>query len=556
MADKYSKTNQNETDDKLEVISIIEEAHELYAQQNAQRPVSRPAPEVHYADAEEAEPTAPADTEPGTDDGFVFVEEEVPSPRRERSQSSRKTEEKNSQKPRTGEQPRRTSRKPMILTLVIVGVLLAVGAVAFLLMNRSSEPDHPTGSVAQNVTVSGINVGGMQYDDALRALLPAEQKLAESIRIEITCGDRKLTLTKDDIPCRFNTEAILRDVLQDAGGTSGSYTIALSVDDADYAAVAEKAAAALDRPAEDAKVADFNAEKKDMFTYREAIPGRAMQKDALITALKKLLSSGFVSGNIEVPYDEIKPALTADELKENIRMLSSFTTVSTNTANGMSNQALALSSCNSSIIEPGATWSFNQCTGDSNLQSRGYMPAGVIVEGRHEIGIGGGICQSSTTIYNAALLCGMEVVERECHYYPSSYVDYGLDATIDYGNIDLKLRNPFRHQLFLKCYMDGATLHAEIYGLPEADFDQIEITTTEPDYGTSGYTVKASRIYYKDGKKVRTEALPSSTYYFSAPDETDTPQTEPTSAPTVKPTDAPTNPPAPPTDAPATFDEP
>ena len=448
------------------------------------------------------------------------------------------------------------SEKPLIITLVIVGILVIAGVIGFALSRSgdsgtsgTASPTQPAADVADHVIVSGINVGGMSYEAALKALSAAEQKLADEIRIEVVCGEKTMTLTKDDFVLRFNTEEILRQAQQNP---RGSYEISMTVEESSYPAIEKAVADAVDQEGEDARVVSFNTDKSEMFTYQEAVSGKKLNREDLTAQLRNLISGGSLTGTISAQCEETKPEITADYLKQNIKKLSSFTTESTNTANAMSNQALSLSACNSSIIEPGATWSFNACTGDTNLESRGYLPAGVIVQGRHEIGIGGGICQSSTTIYNAGLLCGMEVVERYEHYYPSSYVDYGRDATIDYGNLDLKLRNPFTYQLFLKCWMDGVILHAEIYGLPSKDFDQIKVTTAAPVYTKTSYTVKAYRTYYLNGKSVRTEELPISTYYFSAPGETEAPTTAPTTAPTQPPTVTPTVPTETPTEAPPT----
>ena len=499
MADRFNKS------DTMDLTNIIEEAQ-----------LRRNIPEV--------------------EDDYVFTNAETPE---ETAASSRHGSGNRSQ-------------KPLIITLAVIGVVLVAGVIIFALSRSqkdaasdTAEPTQTVADVAENVVVSGINVGGMSYSEAKAALAPAEQKLADEIRFEINCGEKKIILTKDDFAYSFNTDELLAAA---QNGSSDGYQIRMKIDESSIHTAAAKVASAVDREAQDAKVVAFNADQQDMFTYQEAVTGLKLNRDDLAAQLRSLAGTGAVSGTLEAKLTEEKPEYTVEYLKQNIKKLSSFTTESTNTANGMSNQKLALSSCNSSIIEPGATWSFNNCTGDSNLESRGYLPAGVIVQGRHEIGIGGGICQSSTTIYNAGILCGMEIVERYEHYYPSSYVDYGLDATIDYGNLDLKLRNPFEHQVFLKCWMDGVILHAEFYGLPQKDFDQIKVTVTAPTYTKTSFSVKASRTYYLNGKSVRTEALPSSTYYFSAPGETEAPTTAPTTAPTQPATAAPTTPSVTPTE--------
>ena len=412
---------------------------------------------------------------------------------------------------------RKRSRKPLIITLIVVLVLLiaAGGGVTWYMMSGSE-------NFAQNVTVSGVSLAEMDMNEAKTALAPVEQKLADKISIEVLVGQEKFTLTKDDFKYSFDTDKVLneaKDYSAQKGIKNGvkSYEITMTVDDSTCAGIAERIAKQVDTEPVSAKVVSFNSEKSDMFTYSNEVEGKSLKKDELAKSLSALVTSGKVTGTVEGECDSVVPEYTVEYLKSHIVKISSFTTTSTNNSNGNENMRISLASCNNSIIEPGETWSFNSCTGNSNLESNGYKPAGVLVEGRHEIGIGGGICQSSTTIYNAGILSGMDIVERYCHYYRSAYVDPGRDATIDYGNLDLKLRNPYQTQLFLKCYMDGVVLHAEIYGIQPEEFDEVKVTTSSPSYFSNGYKVSATRTYYLNGNKVRSEDLPSSTYYTSAP---------------------------------------
>ena len=177
--------------------------------------------------------------------------------------------------------------------------------------------------------------------------------------------------------------------------------------------------------------------------------------------------------------------------------------------------ATALAAINGTILEPGDTLSFNDCTGNSNLSENGYLPAGVISEGAMTTGNGGGICQAATTLYNAGIMANMEIIEREPHLWCSYYVYGGLDATIDWGNIDLKMKNNSDYQMFFRCWMDGTQLNVEIYGWQSPEFDEIR-TETELDWSSSSwYGYNAYRVYYKNGKKIKTEELPYSEYSLS-----------------------------------------
>ena len=514
--------NRPDISNTMEINSILQEARERSAQGRDATVVFDPYRGADTS-ARKADPVSAQ-----ADDDFVFVEEDG-------SYSD----------PRSGKRPSRApgkkSKTPLIVTLaVLLVVLAAAGAGLVWYLNSGSV------NFADNVTVSGVSIAKMNSGEAKAALAPVEQKLADEIRFEIVAGEQKITLTKDDLKYSFNTDTILSDAKEYSlakGIKSGerAYDIKMTVDSDSIAAAVEGVASKVNSDPVDARVETFNADKSNMFTYSDGKNGVKLRNAELVKTLGDMIADGKLSGTVEAPCDSVQPEVTVDFLSSNITKISSFTTTSTNNANGNENMRVSLSACNSSIIEPGETWSFNSCTGNSNLESNGYKPAGVLVQGRHEIGIGGGICQSSTTIYNAGLLCGMDIVERYCHYYKSAYVDAGRDATIDYGNLDLKLRNPYEYQVFLKCYMDGVVLHAEFYGIQPDEFDDIKITTSSPSFFNNGYKVSATRTYYKDGAKVRSEDLPLSTYYTSAPNSGSS-STKPTTAATDPATSAPETP--------------
>ncbi len=113
--------------------------------------------------------------------------------------------------------------------------------------------------------------------------------------------------------------------------------------------------------------------------------------------------------------------------------------------------------------QPGATFSFNQVVGPRSLE-RGYVPAPVFMVAETLDSVGGGICQVSSSLYNAALLAGLEVVERHPHYKQVESVPPGLDATVWYGLADLKLRNPFPWPVRLRAEVRGQNLVVSVLG--------------------------------------------------------------------------------------------
>lgn len=419
-------------------------------------------------------------------------------------------------------QKKKKKKTGLIVAICIISILLVAAAGGLTLYMFSGSGTGPDSTFSDNVYVNGKSLKDMTMGQAKTLMKSVEEEMANGIKIEVKAGDKTYNYTKDDFNYSFDTDQVLAEAKaysEEKGikTEDKNYEIKMKVEDTTCPDIVSAIAGDIKTDPKDAKVTDFDPSADSMFTIEDETKGASLDEDASLNALKTFINGGNISGSVDATVKEVDPEYTASFLKENIIKLSSFSTISTNNSNGNENMRVSLAACNGSIIEPGATWSFNDHTGNSNLESNGYKPAGVIVEGRSETGVGGGICQSSTTIYNACILCGMDVVERECHYYKSVYVDAGRDATVDYGNIDLKVNNPFKYQLFMKCWMDGTELNCEIWGLENPKFDDIEISTTSPTYFDRGYKVYTTRTYYKNGEEVGSDDLPSSTYYTSAP---------------------------------------
>ncbi len=185
-------------------------------------------------------------------------------------------------------------------------------------------------------------------------------------------------------------------------------------------------------------------------------------------------------------------------------LIGSFTTYSTNTFNGTYNMQRALNSFNGVIIQPGQTLSFFGTAGPCGA-AQGYLPAGIV----GGIGYGGGICQASTTLYGASIRTGLTIVQRRNHSVPSTYVPIGLDAMVDYGSSDFKVRNDFDFPVKIVVSTPGNTLTCEMYGIRPEWFDYIE----PQSWYTGPSTAAAQRTYYKNGQAIRVDGLPNSYYW-------------------------------------------
>jgi vancomycin resistance protein YoaR len=117
------------------------------------------------------------------------------------------------------------------------------------------------------------------------------------------------------------------------------------------------------------------------------------------------------------------------------------------------------------LIAPGATFSFNRTTGERTA-AKGFREAPVIINGELQTGLGGGVCQVSTTVFNAAYEAGLKITARTNHALYISHYPLGRDATVDYPDVDLRFVNDTKHWLLLRTFVGSSSLFVGLYGSP------------------------------------------------------------------------------------------
>lgn len=151
--------------------------------------------------------------------------------------------------------------------------------------------------------------------------------------------------------------------------------------------------------------------------------------------------------------------------------ISSYSTQYDPTVEGRAtNIGVAAEHIDGSILAPGEEFSMNETAGPYN-RARGFQPAPVFRDGEVITGIGGGVCQISSTLYNAALLAGLEVTERHSHSLPVWYLPLGKDASISYGIADLRFANGLSNHVYIQMEAADGVLTADVYGTGEKDVE-------------------------------------------------------------------------------------
>ncbi len=446
-------------------------------------------------------------------------------------------------KARTKKEKNKLDFQKIKTPVIIVASVLVVIALFFGIMHfvsapwRSGEKPMPTVFAKigmyqgagfryfDGITINGVDVGGMTKNQAKRAINKAQDNDKTAYSIKITARDKSYQLEGKDIVFSIDSTEALKEAKEYCVAIMRGETIfdyaqsAFTVDvNIDTEKMANVIAAIQTGLKQDPVNATFKGVKASGVEFEEEKDGINITVENIKNDIETFIASGQKTGEIIATNDPIKAEITVAKLKEKIQIIGTFSTTSTASSASTFNMKKAMGLCDGSVIEPGAIWSFNTCTGNSNLASGGWVPAKVISGGQFTNGYGGGICQASTTIYNAALRANLTIDTRYNHTYPSTYCKVGFDATVDYPNKDLKLKNDTGYPVYIQCIMEGKKLIVNIYGCPDNTFDDITFeSSTVKRVPGSYYDVAAYRILWKDGKVIKREQLISSRYSLKDP---------------------------------------
>ncbi|MDI6870795.1 MAG: VanW family protein [Bacillota bacterium] len=437
---------------------------------------------------------------------------------------------------------RRRARIFPVLALAISAAALGgvAGAAAFLLSGG--------GRILPGVRMGGLPVGGLTRSQA-RALLVEYDRQVVQRPVFLALPERPLTLWPRDFGLGLDVEATVDRAFQvGRRGSLGERALILRRLRSGGVAVApvlcggesslrrflEGLCTEVGQPPRNARFDPATG------ALAPEAPGREIALADSYRRLRAAFASP-VGREVALVVRPVSPRVTLAELRRaGIRqLLAKYTTrFDPGDANRVHNLCLAAQALDGTLLRPGEILSFNRTVGE-RTEARGYRPAPEIVQERFVAGIGGGTCQVSSTLYNAALLAGLEVRERTAHSQPLGYVPPGRDATVYYGLIDLKIRNNRRRPVVFATTVGRDTLTVAVCGQkedsPEVRLELSPLVPVEPgpelvevdpalspgervvvEEARPGYRVKLYRRYYRESRQVASEVV-SEDYYPPRP---------------------------------------
>lgn len=232
----------------------------------------------------------------------------------------------------------------------------------------------------------------------------------------------------------------------------------------------------------------------------------ANTKDVILNNIK---NKDFSDINLKVNIKE--PHVKTEDAKSINTLLGEFTTkFSTSLTGRVHNIRVAGNKSSDVLLMPGEEYSYNQHTGVRN-KSNGYKDAPVIINGKLEDGLGGGVCQVSSTLYNAVLESGLKLTSITNHSLLSTYVPIGRDAMVNDGGTDFRFKNQYNHPVYVKTIVGNGTLTCRIYG---NDNDKKNIEIYVEAFKQNGLDASKTYRKYKDsnGNVIDTEFIYKSVY--------------------------------------------
>lgn len=364
------------------------------------------------------------------------------------------------------------------------------------------------GTVERGVVIDGVDVGGMTYHEAMCAL-----EKTPTLTIQTPTG--ALFFSEKEIYERSN----LYDLL---ASKKGNYQSEREYRLKGETEVIERICMDYHECARSATV-NFDGS----FTYKEGKDGIRVDRERLVHDIFSSLNGAHLT--VALSFLPEKQTCTLEQLKVRTQKLSSFFTSYDEGKEGRAkNISLACQKINGTVLAPHEEFSFNQIVG-ARTEENGFQKAVVISEGVYAEGVGGGVCQVSTTLYNAVLLAGLSVTEARAHSLSVGYVAPSFDAMVS-SSSDLKFVNTHDTPVYLSCEAKEGTLTATVYG--ESDGRVYECASSvlatllppkeEIVYGVEDKTIRNAKSgmvsegylsVYEKGKLVERRRIRKDTYH-------------------------------------------
>lgn len=432
--------------------------------------------------------------------------------------------------------------RSVLIVLSVLVILVASSGVALGVYTWDR------GVMANGISISDVQVGNLSLAAARTKINAKAQSILDK-KVKFSVDNNAVELSQAQLGLQLQTEAALTKAyavgrqgniaeralaIRDAG-KGINYPLPIKWDDKKLIATLNKTFSTYNIAPVDASFT-INMSNNTM-DIKPDRTGRSADISSLAAQVKQL--DIFNPGQLQVKLNQANPKVTTAQLESQkiTGLIASYTTeFNASEVNRSVNVRVAAQAFDDKVVKPGETFSFNNTTGERTA-AKGYKNAIIIENGEFVPGLAGGVCQVSSTLYNALLMADLPITERANHSLEISYVPMGQDATVAYPVLDLKFKNDTGAYILIRSKVTNNTLTFYLYGKVNSG-QQVDITThldsTVPpkqqrvvdnslphgavvvrQAGQPGYVVTTYRTVKENGQIVKTEDLGKSVYEAS-----------------------------------------
>jgi vancomycin resistance protein YoaR len=437
----------------------------------------------------------------------------------------------------------RTFKWSILIVIVIISGIL-IGAMTYI-YTKVNEFDKV---FAQGIIINEMDISGLTRTQALEKLQTHLAKEVEDKNLVIYKGNLSYKIPVSELGSEYNMDEILDSAyaighqgtifdkykyLSHPPAQNTTFTLKHIYDKEHIHSVIESYVPKFHIEPVDATI----TRKNRAFIVTKEIEGQELDLVATLDKIFTVLDSEDLGNSqIEIITQQIPVKYTAESFKDIQNIVASFSTSYNNAdANRNVNLKVAASKINTRLL-PGEVFSLAKQLEPITFAA-GYRASKVIVNGKLEQGIGGGVCQIASTLYNSLLLTDLDITMRQNHSLSVAYVPLGRDATYATDAIDFKFKNNTQYPMFVESYCENNKVYVNIFAHPsikppyEIKFDSVTTEVINPPAtkyvedptlsqgaqveeirALSGKKVKLYKLYYKDGALVKKELVNNSYY--------------------------------------------
>ena len=409
------------------------------------------------------------------------------------------------------------SEKSKAKKYTIIG-LVAIICVLGISINYFNKKYIYTDAIAKNIFIEGIDVSNLTKEEAINYI---NENITPS-DIQLNYDGETNIISPDEIDLKYNTSEVVDEAYNYTKTDSyfenikRFFDLNKNIKNLEIKSLynENKLSEKIQSISESINVAMENAKVYISDSGNISASSATIGKELDIAATKESIYDAIKNKDykaIDLKVNIKEPKISTEAAKSVNTLLAEFSTkFSTNDSNRVTNIVLSAKATSDVLLMPGEEFSYNNLTG-KRTKSNGYKDAPVIINGKLEQDVGGGVCQVSSTLFNSVLYSGLDVTSRRNHSLKSSYVSIGRDAMVSDGGSDFRFKNPYSHPVYIKNTVSNGVITSKIYGNAS---DKKNISIKVEPYTTGGLDAAKTYIEYRDsnGNVIRTQYISNSVY--------------------------------------------